>query len=169
MGFLGIDSTSSNKVEAQDNRIAVTDSGLAQRGTGNQLAKDQAKVIKQTGKAVTATDKAKVTYLGDNANTGLKFGNIAAGANIVIGDGGASASALADTLKTVSAGTQSAVESLQQSLTAQGSTVRDALDKVTSLSESKQTDGASSAGKTLIWLVLGGLGFLALVFYFLKR
>jgi hypothetical protein len=80
---------------------------------------------------------------------------------VTFDDGGA---ALAEANRTLTQTLQSISESTGQSFTQAlatvGDSVKDALSQGSTMADTKATDGTTGAGKTLLWLVLGGLNLL---------
>ncbi len=149
MGFFGIESTS----QAFDQRQSA--------GDNSNLIHGQGIVTEAGGLTLKGNNKYNTGVFlekGSNLNTGLQVGKNFKG-SITVND----TAALADLAKTSNenlasiggAGT-SAINGI----------VGQAFDKITGLSESKQTGGASDQNKTVLYIVLAVVGMVAAIFYF---
>lgn len=117
------------------------------------------------GSTAVTTARDGGTSLGGSQNQnnlGGEFYATGTGSNITV-NGAAGAEALAAKFSETLAQINDA-RSLDSANTTQ--LVTDALDKVTQLSESKQTDGISAIGKIALWVVALGVGGWVLVNFF---
>lgn len=135
MGLFGIDSTSN----ATDNRMTVSDNGIAVRGKGT-----------------VAEQGALVVSNGGRYNSGILVGRNNSG-TITVND-----TAALEDLAAQSTGT------LGDALAGSGSLLSNALGKISDLSESSQTGGASEQNKIILYIVLGVLAVFGLIFYVRK-
>ncbi len=164
LGIFGGDSSSKTDIYTTDNRMTGTDSAKINRGQGATMATDSAKVNKAKGKAVVAQDNAMVfqSTVGAGANTGLKVGNLGAGASLTIQDGSKEISDMATS--TIS----SLTDSFRSALSSTGSSMSSALDQVRGLAETRVTDNESQRNKLILYLG-AGLILLGALYMWLKK
>jgi hypothetical protein len=140
----------------QDNRVAADTEAIAvSNSTGTAAARDEA--VSVTGPGVAAKDNGMA--IGGSGNRNIFGGVEIGGANsgsIIINDTASTEAVVKKFTETLAAINDSAGTSTLETQKLLGSTVSDALEKITSLSESKQTEGITSLGRLALW----GLGII---------
>lgn len=150
MGLFGIDS---NKTSARDERIAVTDQGVATRGGNTTLGEE-------------------VLALGTNARLqagGIQVAGGGKGSTTTTNITTSDPDVLREALEFADRQSSGFTDTLQDLLNAQGSQTQGILDAVlgqlASLAESKQTEGESGRDKIIMWIALGLFAVVAIFFW----
>jgi len=164
LDLFGGSSSSKTEVYTTDARMTGTDSAKINKGQGATMATDSAKVNKAKGKATIAQDNAMVfqSTVGAGANTGLKVGNLGAGASLTIQDGSKEISDFA------SSALSGITDSFKSAMSSTGSTMSAALDQVRGLAETRVTDNESQRNKLILYLG-AGLILLGALYMWLKK
>ena len=171
MGFGSFFDTSSSS-SSTDARVGAADQGVVTQGKGTASARDMGKAL---GAGAKLLEKNAVDVSGNKGtiNSGLQ---VSTKGNVVINDTApiaSLASQFADTLKAITSQesdllqniTSKSSDALTSALSQQSSQASDALGKVSDLSANAQTGGDTDRNKIILYVVLGVLALLGVVFY----
>lgn len=169
-GIFGIGGSDSTATQSQQ---TAGDGAKQVRGNNSNVTEAGGLTIGTNGQLVSP---GAVQVRNGSLNTGLILKGVKG--NVTIGDGGAQVASLAQTFAntisgitqsnnaTASGSTQAITDALTQALDKQSAITSSALGQATDLSANAQSGGWTTTQKTFLYLVLGALALVGVIFYF---